>query len=134
MPKPPLAAPLLALALLTGLGATPPAVGAIFKCRSGDGHWLYAARPPPDCQGRPTILPLTPRGKPPVPAPAGRRVEPPAPSRARLRARLHRDEATLRALHATRVPRDPALARWRTHALQAVTVDIAALRRHLAAR
>ena len=132
MPRPPLIVPLLAVALLVSMGATARAMGAIFKCRSGDGHWIYAARPPAGCQGPPAILPLTRTPGPRAPRPRGRTVTHPAlATRDRLRARLHRYEATLHALHATRIPHDPALARWRTNALHTVTVDISVLRRDL---
>ena len=124
----------VALALLAGMDAAGSAVGAIFKCRSADGHWIYAGRPPTGCRGPATILPLTPavhRAEPP----RGRELGPPARLTPRhLRARLRRDEATLRALRATHAPRDPALERCRTHALRAVNADIATLRHDLAAR
>ena len=133
MLRPPLIVSLLAVAMLTSMGATARAVGAIFKCRSGDGHWIYAARPPAGCQGPPAILPLARTLGPRAPRPRGRAAttHPAVATPDRLRARLRRYEATLHALHATRIPRDPALARWRTHALHAVTVDIAVLRHDL---
>ena len=137
MRRPLLTTPLLALTLLAGMGAATRAAGAIFKCRSGNGHWIYAARPPAGCRGAVSILPLARASRPheAPPRPQGHAAARPlaiAPDR--LRARLRRYEATLHALHATRVPRDPALARWRTSALHAVTVDIAVLRRDLGAR
>ena len=137
MTRPPLITPVLALALLAGMGAAARAEGAIFKCRSGNGHWIYAARPPAGCQGPAAILPLartTPRPHA-APPPQGHEVaRPAAVAHDHLRARLRRYEATLHALHATRVPRDPALAHWRTHALHTVTVDIAVLRHDLGTR
>ena len=136
MTRPPLITPVLALALLASMGAAVRAVGAIFKCRSGNGHWIYAARPPAGCQGPAAILSLARAPRPrEAPRPRGHGVARPATiAHDHLRERLRRYEATLHALHATRVPRDPALARWRTHALHTVTVDIAVLRHDLGAR
>ena len=136
MTRPPLITPVLALALLASMGAAARAVGAIFKCRSSSGHWVYAARPPADCQGPTAILPLARALRPhEAPRPRGHGVARPATiAHGRLRGRLRRYEATLHALHATRVPRDPALAHWRAHALHTVTVDIAVLRHDLGTR
>lgn len=136
MRNPSLAAPLLALVLLAGPGLTPPAAAAIFKCRSTDGHWAYADHPLDGCRGTVTVVPM-PRAtaRRARPAAAGRPVpDPPPAARDRLQGRLQRWQAALRALRATRIPRDPTLARWRMNALHTVVADIATLRRDLGSR
>ncbi|WP_298136552.1 hypothetical protein [Acidiferrobacter sp.] len=136
MPTQPPIASLLALALIAGAGTATPALGAIFKCRSANGLWVYADHPPAGCHSAPIALPLPRFVHPPGAHADIRRPPDPAPAASRkdLRKRLQRDEATLRALRATPVPRDPALARWRRTALKAVTVDIATTRRDLQSR
>ncbi len=132
MSRPSRLASLPIVILLAGLALPPCAAATIFKCRSAGGHWSYADRPQAGCRGHWTILhpsPPTPRAHVIARTPPPRR--PPPVARRVVERRLRGWQAALRALRATRVPRDQTLARWRARALQLVVADIERLHRAL---